>query len=110
MAACLAAAVALAAGKAAGKVRYSAFCGGLNDYFGVPEHGLDEMRLRARMARICAPGALVDTDHIGFGDFSYRGGYEFFRRACELGVPSLYLNHEDLKDREFLDILRRLEK
>ena len=78
----------------------------LNDYFGVPEHGLDEMRLRARMARICAPGALVDTDHIGFGGFSYRGGYDFFRHAHELGVPSLYLKHEDIEDRELLEIIR----
>ena len=78
----------------------------LNDYFGAPEHGLDEMRLRARMARICATGALVDTDHIGFGGFSYRGGYDFFRHAHELGVPSLYLRPEDLEDRELLESIR----
>ena len=82
----------------------------LNDYFGVPEHGLGEMRLRARMARICAPGALIDTDHISFREFSYRGGYDFFRHAHELGVPSLYLNQEDIGDRELLDIIRKLGK
>ena len=79
----------------------------LNDYFGVPEHGFDEMRLRARIAGICAPGALIDTDHVGYGWFSYRGGYEFFQRAGELGVPSLYLSPEDLEDVELVNILRR---
>ena len=78
----------------------------LNDFFGVPEHGFDEMRTRARIARICAPGVPIDTDHIGYGEFSYRGGHEFFRRARELGVPSLYLGPDDFKDRELMEILR----
>lgn len=78
----------------------------LNDYFGVPEHGFAEMSLRARIARICAPGALIDTDHVGFGTFTYRGGEEFFRRAHELGVPSLYLCEEDFDDAELMEILK----
>ena len=78
----------------------------LNDYFGVPEHGFREMRTRAQIARICAPGALIDTDHIGYSDYSYKGGEEFFRRAHELGVPSLYLCPKDLEDDELVEILR----
>lgn len=79
----------------------------LNDYFGVPEHGLAEMRIRAKIARICAPGALIDTDHISFREFTYKGGYDFFRHCHELGVESLYLNEDDLKDPELLSILRK---
>lgn len=79
----------------------------LNDYFGIPEHGFGEMRTRSRIARICAPGALIDTDHISYGDHSYAGGEEFFRRAHELGVPSLYLCPKDLENGELVAILRR---
>ena len=78
----------------------------LNDYFGVPEHGLAEMRLRSKIARICAPGALIDTDHISFSEFSYKGGYDFFRCCRDFGVESLYLGESDLEDQELLSILR----
>ena len=78
----------------------------LNDYFGVPEHGLPEMRLRSKIARICAPGALIDTDHISFSEFSYKGGYDFFRSCRDFGVESLYLGESDLEDQELLSILR----
>lgn len=78
----------------------------LNDYFGVPEHGLAEMRLRAEIAKICAPGALIDTDHISFGEFPYAGGYDFFRACREFGVESLYLGPKDMEDEELLSILK----
>ena len=78
----------------------------LNDYFGVPKHGFEEMSIRARIAKICAPGALIDTDHVSFAEYSYRGGEEFFRRAHELGVPSLYLNEDDLKDTQLLELIK----
>ena len=78
----------------------------LNDYFGVPKHGFEEMSIRARIAKICAPGALIDTDHVSFAEYSYRGGEEFFRRAHELGVPSLYLNENDLKDTQLLELIK----
>ena len=79
----------------------------LNDYFGATEHGLPEMRLRTKIARITAPGALIDTDHISFREYTYEGGYDFFRSCRELGVESLYLNDDDLKDPELLSILQR---
>ena len=78
----------------------------LNDYFGATEHGLPEMRLRTKIARITAPGALIDTDHISFREYTYEGGYDFFRSCRELGVESLYLNDDDLKDPELLSILQ----
>ena len=78
----------------------------LNDYFGAPQHGLREMRLRARIAEICAPGALRDTDHVGFRRYSYRGAYDFFRHQHEFGVRSLYLMTKDLEDEELVSILR----
>ena len=77
----------------------------LNDYFGAPEHGFNEMRMRAKIASICAPGALIDTDHVSYRDFPYRGAYEFFRRQHELGVPSIYLMPADLADRDLMSIL-----
>ncbi len=77
----------------------------LNDYFGVPEHGLAEMRLRAPIARLCAPGALIDTDHISFSEFSYEGGLDFFRKCTEFGVPSLYLGPSDVRNGALLEIL-----
>ena len=82
----------------------------LNDYFGVPGHGLAEMRLRARIAGICAPGAVIDTDHVSFREFPYAGGYDFFRQCREFGVESLYLNEDDLKDPELLSILQKERK
>ena len=78
----------------------------LNDYFGAPEHGFTEMQTRAKMASICAPGALIDTDHVSYRNFPYRGAYEFFRRQHELGVPSIYLMPDDLSDVELMSILR----
>jgi len=78
----------------------------LNDYFGAPQHGLREMRLRAKIAEICAPGALRDTDHVSFRRYSYRGTYDFFRHQHEFGVRSLYLTTKDLEDEELVSILR----
>ena len=78
----------------------------LNDYFGSAVHGLPEMRLRAKIAAICAPGALIDTDHIGFRQYSYDGAYDFFRAAHELGVPSLYLGPQDMEDSELMKAIR----
>ena len=78
----------------------------LNDYFGAPENGLGEMKVRARIASICAPGAPIDTDHIGYRAFSYRGTLPFFRRQADLGVRSLYLAPDDLKDPELLSVLQ----
>ena len=78
----------------------------LNDYFGVPEHGLAEMRLRARIAAICAPGAVIDTDHISFSEFPYDGGLDFFRECRTFGVESLYLGPAEMKNGALLEILR----
>lgn len=78
----------------------------LNDYFGAPEHGLAEMTLRAKIARICTRGALIDTDHLGFRAFPYKGAYDYFRRQHELGVRSLYLMPDDMKDAELMSVLK----
>ena len=72
----------------------------------VANGGFEEMSIRARIAKICAPGALIDTDHVSFAEFPYKGGEEFFRRAHELGVPSLYLNGKDIEDAQLLDLIR----
>lgn len=78
----------------------------LNDYFGLPENGLAEMRFRATIARIVAPGSIIDTDHIGFSQFSYRGGLNFFRECDSFGAQSWYLGPQDLEDPELLAILK----
>lgn len=80
----------------------------LNDFTALPCHGLEEMRIRSRIAQASGYGLPVDPDHVSFGAFSYRGGYDFFREMESLGIVSLYLNREDLADPEFREILRAL--
>jgi hypothetical protein len=82
----------------------------LNDYFGVPEHGFAEMSIRARIARICAGDVLIDTDHVGFMNHSYKGGEEFFSRAHELGVVSLYLSEDDFREEWLVELLKKESK
>ena len=77
----------------------------LNDFTALPEHGLEEMRIRARIAKAVGYGLPIDPDHVSYGLFSYRGGYDFFREMESLGSVSLYVNEEDLEDAELLDIL-----
>lgn len=78
----------------------------LNDYFALPEHGLDEMRIRSNVAKAIGCGLPIDTDHTSFSTLSYQGGYDFYREMDTMGTVSLYINQDDINDPEFCDILK----
>lgn len=78
----------------------------LNDFFALPEHGLEEMRIRSNVAKAIGCGLPIDTDHTSFSTLSYKGGYDFYREMDTMGTVSLYINEEDIKDPEFCDILK----
>ena len=77
----------------------------LNDYFALPENGLDEMKIRAKVAKIASYGALIDTDHVSFNNNPYTGGMDFFREIPEYGCPSLYLQEPDMENKELVKIV-----
>ena len=77
----------------------------LNDYFGLPENGLEEMRTRAKVAKIVSYGALIDTDHVSFNNNPYTGGLDFFREIPAYGCPSLYLQEPDMANKELVKIV-----
>lgn len=78
----------------------------LNDFTALPRQGLEEMRIRSRIARAVGGGLPIDTDHVSFSTYPYDGGYDFFREMDKLGEISLYVNERDLSDPVFCDILR----
>jgi len=82
----------------------------LNDYFGLPENGLREMRLRARIAKIVGAGAVIDTDHITYMQYPYDGGMQFFKDCASFGAQSWYLGPQDMRNQELLSILREQSK
>lgn len=78
----------------------------LNDYFALPEHGMEEMGTRAKVAKAIGFGIPVDTDHISFNTFSYKGGYDYYRNMDKFGTVSVYVNRDDIEDPDFCAILK----
>ena len=77
----------------------------LNDYFALPENGFQEMRIRAKVAKIASYGALIDTDHVSYNNFPFDGGMDFFRNIGDYGCVSLYLQEPDMANRELVQIV-----
>lgn len=82
----------------------------LNDFTALPCHGLEEMQIRSKVAHAVGMGLPVDSDHISCGTISYEGGEDFFREMESVGEISLYLNEDDLKDPEFVEIVKEISR
>lgn len=78
----------------------------LNDFTALPEQGLEEMKIRYKIAKAVGCGLPVDPDHICCGHTDYKGGYDFCREIDSIGCVSLYLKESDLADHELAEILK----
>ncbi len=82
----------------------------LNDFTALPCHGLEEMRIRGKIARAVGMGLPIDSDHISCSPQTYEDGIDFFREMESVGDVSIYVNENDLTDPELVEAIRELSK
>ncbi len=80
----------------------------LNDYTAQPMFGLEEMEIRSKIAKAVGMGLPIDPDHTACTFTDYADSHDFYKNMEKLGCVSLYINEEDLKDTELLEILKGL--
>ncbi len=82
----------------------------LNDFTALPCHGLEEMRIRGKIAKAVGMGLPVDSDHVACSLVEYDGGLDFFREMESVGDISIYANERDLELPGLAETLRDLSK